>query len=376
MSLFIVCVALGAVACTGLDANDVQDDAEAKVSPASQPGAEQFYSYRQDMRKCMWPTCGGTFIKAVNKPVTRCADGKLRSECYVAQLKNGSELDEAEWNDFLDGPGILKGMQVPAQDGAITWVALNVTEAWRASDDVAPTGTFYSVHDKGIVCVMAPCFTLLETKLNTTDSSSLSGLGGRLGEKAGSAVGEADIIAAGRNVTTKVGQRNGRELQVSQLYIKQLHVPGLVCATANFVEDTGTAYFYAQNFKTYDDAKLWLSEAFADAPNLTLDIKDGTCADQPDCYIEMWAPQCGTIIDGEAMTYQTPCHFHAAVMHDAGQDGESKGFYTAGECESSCSLDDPSKIYVGKSPAECMVIKFRCEEGQTYFGNDCGCGCE
>ncbi|MBI4955130.1 MAG: hypothetical protein HY908_24115 [Myxococcales bacterium] len=32
--------------------------------------------------------------------------------------------------------------------------------------------------------------------------------------------------------------------------------------------------------------------------------------------------------------------------------------------------------YVGNSPAECAVIDFGCPPNTTYFGNDCGCGCE
>jgi hypothetical protein len=34
------------------------------------------------------------------------------------------------------------------------------------------------------------------------------------------------------------------------------------------------------------------------------------------------------------------------------------------------------KRYVGHSPDTCAIIKFGCEEGETYFGDDCGCGCE
>ncbi|MCU0661564.1 MAG: hypothetical protein MUC50_04480 [Myxococcota bacterium] len=377
MLAFTVLAALSAVACTSLDADDEQDSAIAGLTQMPLTVAEQFYSYRHDMRKCMWPMCGGYWIKSVNKSTTRCADGKSSSECYVAELKNGSELDEYEWSDFLGVPGLLKGMQVQAQDGTTKWITLNVTEAWRAADDVAPMGTFYSVKDNGIRCIMAPCFSLDEIKLNSHSSTKLSGLRGRLSEKAGFAVGEAEIIAAGKNVTTKVSGRRGLELEVNQLYIKQLHVAGLVCATANFVEETNTAYFYAKNFKTYDDAKMWLASSFPTDvyPDALLEIREGVCAAQPDCYTEMWAPQCGTIKDGEAMTYPAPCYFHAAVMHDAGVDQESKGFYTPGECKPTCSLDDLTKNYVGKSPEQCMVIRFACEQGQTYFSDDCGCGC-
>ena len=38
--------------------------------------------------------------------------------------------------------------------------------------------------------------------------------------------------------------------------------------------------------------------------------------------------------------------------------------------------DDPNKKYVGESPDQCAVIRFTCEEGQEYFADDCGCGCQ
>ena len=32
--------------------------------------------------------------------------------------------------------------------------------------------------------------------------------------------------------------------------------------------------------------------------------------------------------------------------------------------------------YVGNSKQQCMLIKFKCDPGMVYFGNDCGCGCK
>ena len=32
------------------------------------------------------PVCGGMFVREVNSFLTRCSDGILRSECYVAKL--------------------------------------------------------------------------------------------------------------------------------------------------------------------------------------------------------------------------------------------------------------------------------------------------
>ena len=41
-----------------------------------------------------------------------------------------------------------------------------------------------------------------------------------------------------------------------------------------------------------------------------------------------------------------------------------------------CNYDEPNKQYVEKDPAICSVIKYTCLEGENYFSDDCGCGCE
>lgn len=40
-----------------------------------------------------------------------------------------------------------------------------------------------------------------------------------------------------------------------------------------------------------------------------------------------------------------------------------------------CGPGDPTKHYKG-DPETCPVIKFTCEEGQQYFSDPCGCGCQ
>lgn len=41
-----------------------------------------------------------------------------------------------------------------------------------------------------------------------------------------------------------------------------------------------------------------------------------------------------------------------------------------------CDYSDPSKHYVGTSTEECSLIRFICAEGQSYFSDACGCGCQ
>lgn len=37
---------------------------------------------------------------------------------------------------------------------------------------------------------------------------------------------------------------------------------------------------------------------------------------------------------------------------------------------------ESSKRYVGESPEECAVIRFVCEDGEEYFADEVGCGCQ
>jgi hypothetical protein len=39
-------------------------------------------------------------------------------------------------------------------------------------------------------------------------------------------------------------------------------------------------------------------------------------------------------------------------------------------------MDDHHRSYIGKSPAECMTIRYKCGPNTTAFSNSCGCGCE
>jgi hypothetical protein len=55
-------------------------------------------------------------------------------------------------------------------------------------------------------------------------------------------------------------------------------------------------------------------------------------------------------------------------------DGTAVGRNGSNNCEFDACSDE--KIYVGKSPEQCQVIKFMCAEGKQYFSDNKGCGCE
>jgi hypothetical protein len=40
-----------------------------------------------------------------------------------------------------------------------------------------------------------------------------------------------------------------------------------------------------------------------------------------------------------------------------------------------CDYRDPAYRYVSRDPNECPAILFFCNEGETAFFNECGCGC-
>ena len=38
-----------------------------------------------------------------------------------------------------------------------------------------------------------------------------------------------------------------------------------------------------------------------------------------------------------------------------------------------CDYNDPARRYVSRDPAECQLIFFTCNPGETPFFDDCGC---
>jgi len=41
-----------------------------------------------------------------------------------------------------------------------------------------------------------------------------------------------------------------------------------------------------------------------------------------------------------------------------------------------CDNDNPDKRYTAKSVDVCSRLKYACEINESYFSDDCGCGCE
>jgi hypothetical protein len=130
-----------------------------------------FYLLRADLRKCASPMCGGYFVRRVNEARTRCANGKLMLECYVAEIdwKGHSQVEARK--------ALLRGSISSLENKRFRdFGKLIVTEAWEAASDSAPEGTFYRVRDRGLRCITFPCPTHHEAKLNSTYSRDIAGV--------------------------------------------------------------------------------------------------------------------------------------------------------------------------------------------------------
>ena len=134
----------------------------------SAASTSSFYSIRRDVRRCASPMCGGYFIKLVNQSRTRCANGRLMPECYVASI---------EWNALPEPPNnnaLVRGSLSMGSDRRFG--VLHAREVWLAASDKQPSGTFYRVRDRGIRCIAAPCKTHHEATLNSTAHRNIAGV--------------------------------------------------------------------------------------------------------------------------------------------------------------------------------------------------------
>ncbi len=81
------------------------------------------------------------------------------------------------------------------------------------------------------------------------------------------------------------------------------------------------------------------------------------------------APQCGGFAG-------RPCPEAMNCVDDPSDECDPKqgGADCGGICvEAQC--DDPRRQYKSRDPSICARMKFGCDEGQSYFGDACGCGC-
>ncbi|MBU0914748.1 DUF6748 domain-containing protein [Aquabacterium parvum] len=194
---------------------------------------------RVDARKCAYPVCGGYFVKAVNSPVTRCADGKLAKECHAVEL----DTRALGWSDeqratfeasFSQGKALVKGAIEPQPRGLYTGEVLRVSEAWQAQgSNKRPLGTFFSLKNNGIVCIQAPCpafglqtlnRTSTERSIDTVDFSTARAPDTAV-QAAWQALENGPILAAGAVVRFPGFSPTGANVYAHKLVTSEFYLP-------------------------------------------------------------------------------------------------------------------------------------------------------
>ncbi len=178
-----------------------------------------YYSFRKDLRKCSSPMCGGIFIKAVNRKLTRCPDGRLQLECYVGTIKNHKGID-------LTHAALLRGFVKPT-----TFFGFGLFElksAFKPATNRIGKGQYVGLEGNGLVCITSPCFSYNQYSLNSDMFYVISGLDlssvnatDKVLQAAWSRVGSGQvIIAAGYN--KKVAELGGAGIT---FFANQFYLP-------------------------------------------------------------------------------------------------------------------------------------------------------
>jgi len=190
--------------------------------PDSLASTSTFFAVRRDLRRCASPRCGGYFVTRVNQPRTRCANGQLMPECYVAEIDwSGHSQVEAD-KALVRGDLLGKFYRRFGQLGM-----LRVREIWEPASDNSPSGEFYRVRDRGLRCITHPCLTHHEARLNTTLSGNIAGVElngtganeGRISEAFAAMTGPQGVLVSGSHRTVTGPGGRAQTLQATQFYL-------------------------------------------------------------------------------------------------------------------------------------------------------------
>ncbi|MEQ1558944.1 MAG: DUF6748 domain-containing protein [Methyloglobulus sp.] len=180
-----------------------------------------YYTFREDMRKCASPMCGGIFVKSVNRNLTRCPDGRLQPECYIGTVNNPNAID-------LSHAALLRGVVRPLLfSNFANFGRFELKSAFRPVTSHLGAGQFVGLESNGRACITSPCFSYNQYVLNSDTFRVISGLD-LTSVKATDAVlqtiwsGFANgkvIIAAGHNKKVQELAGTGITFVANQLYL-------------------------------------------------------------------------------------------------------------------------------------------------------------
>jgi hypothetical protein len=311
LSLAASTAALSLTGCSAAPSEDEADELELAESEDGLSSASNFgyVALRRDYRKCMFPMCGGYFARRVNLDKTRCADGTLQEECYVATLSlKGMKLSQREEDELASaaasGKALLKVRAYKTKINGGTWGTLKASEGWIGATGSTPDGTFYRAYDNGIRCVRAPCPTTSVAPLNGGETSNLVDVildqtatpaSAELLDRASQSLASSDgLLFAGSLLFPKCrpsATTCGPKAIASEFYVRVTAREGKACGAR------GVASCNPGQFCSWAAGDLC---GAADAP--------GTCAYRPEACIALYKPVCGC----DDKTYGNSCEAASA----------------------------------------------------------------
>lgn len=231
---------LSALTLAALQLAPMLAQAQDAVAKPTLPAKITYLVTSQDMRKCAFPFCGGYYVKAVNQPLTKCADGSYARSCHAVLLNT----DALGWTDeqrakfqesFGAGKALVQGNLAKGDIQGISADVLTVYDAWQGQTARKPAGSFYVVRDTGIRCITTPCPSLSAQLLNsaqpaTTPDLDLSATGatGATDEQiaaTGPALGTSGVFVAGSIVSTRTTDLTGKVRKGSKLVASEFYLP-------------------------------------------------------------------------------------------------------------------------------------------------------
>lgn len=333
--------------------------AELSAAAATKPLAP-YYTVRQDTRRCAAPLCGGYWVALAGQPRTRCADGSVAAECYVAELGLPPGVDW-EAGDLVYG-GLSRVMHAAL---GTTLGRLDVDAVLAPVILPANTrGEFVLGFDSGVRCVQAPCPSLQFARLNTRggamsldigfdarDPNAAKALEGAFYAElaAPSPIGTGAVAFGRTGLAFDLAARTlRRRLLVANVYVVKAESPDQpVCV----VQEEGNFVAAFQIESRPDGERL--------AASLSGDVRllPGLCSAQQVVCATLYEPVFGPIEGSgrECVSASSACAFTVEVIVRAGTEGVASGTWSEGVCP------EPSTFVCGDGGLSCDPAHQYCQ---------------